>query len=135
MISKDKKYCTRDGREVRIYATDCGIAEPVHGAIKTGNNWSMVVWNNDGKYASTIDTIADLVEVKQENAVKTEAYTKAEEDLYKALGNLPINDTFRGSASVNVVLAIRAMIDEALLKDKAISVNNADALVKDVKND
>jgi hypothetical protein len=60
-------------------------------------------------------------------------YTKAEEDLYMALGDLPINDTFRGSASVNVVLAIRAMIDEALLKDKAVSFNSANALIKDVE--
>ena len=34
MIDINKKYRTRNGREVRIYATDGWSASPVHGAIK-----------------------------------------------------------------------------------------------------
>jgi hypothetical protein len=32
MISMDKQYRTRDGREVRIYAVDGGGKYPIHGA-------------------------------------------------------------------------------------------------------
>lgn len=129
MISKDKKYCTRDGREVRIYATDGGPSlDRIHGAVKIeGAGWTPATWAWDGSSGGRgveFDLCA-MTEAKQ--------YTKAEEDLYKALGDLPINNTFRHSASINVVLAIRAMIDEALLKDKAVSVNNARPLLKDDK--
>lgn len=49
MISKDKQYRTRDGREVRIYATD-GVGEcPIHGAIKGHLGWSAALWREDGK--------------------------------------------------------------------------------------
>ena len=33
MISKDKQYKTRDGREVRVYATDGAGEFPIHGAV------------------------------------------------------------------------------------------------------
>jgi len=49
MISKDKQYRTRDGREVRIYATD-GVGEySIHGAIKGHLGWSAALWREDGK--------------------------------------------------------------------------------------
>jgi hypothetical protein len=50
MISKDKTYRTRDGREVRIYATDGCIGAPVQGAIKIGNEWHLGHWTKDGIY-------------------------------------------------------------------------------------
>ena len=50
MISKDKQYRTRDGREVRIYATDGCIGAPVQGAIKIGNEWHLGHWTKDGIY-------------------------------------------------------------------------------------
>jgi hypothetical protein len=50
MISKDKQYRTRDGREVRIYATDGdGSGSAIHGAIKNFYGWVATVWNPDGK--------------------------------------------------------------------------------------
>ena len=49
MIDINKQYRTRDGREVRIYATD-GDGDPsTHGAIKDYYRWSAAVWKNDGK--------------------------------------------------------------------------------------
>jgi hypothetical protein len=64
MIDKDKQYKTRDGREVRIYATDCGDIYPVHGAILKGNGWVMNSWRSDGSDAIDSISNADLIEVK-----------------------------------------------------------------------
>ena len=57
-----KKYQTRDGREVRIYAVDGGAASPVHGAIRDGNAWVLCQWREDGENFSR--TNADLVPVE-----------------------------------------------------------------------
>ena len=56
--------------------------------------------------------------------------------LYQAIGRLLPGDQFvTSSGTIAVIQAIQDMIDASLLKDKAISVNKADALVKDVKHD
>jgi hypothetical protein len=50
MIDKNRIYRTRDGREVRIYATDGdGSGSAIHGAIKNFYGWVATVWNPDGK--------------------------------------------------------------------------------------
>jgi hypothetical protein len=65
MISKDKTYRTRDGREVRIYATDGDDWSPVHGAIKTSEGWRARVWREDGIYlGNELEPNLDLIEVK-----------------------------------------------------------------------
>lgn len=48
MIELGKQYKTRDGREVRIYAVDCGGHRPVHGAIRENNEWVAYTWLHDG---------------------------------------------------------------------------------------
>jgi hypothetical protein len=54
MVSKDKQYRTRDGREVRIYATDGYGPFCLHGAIavydekKTIVGWVLRLWREDG---------------------------------------------------------------------------------------
>ena len=63
MIDINKKYRTRDGREVRIYATDSGGIYPIHGAIKTEHGWSVACWDDDGNYYGTTPNLK-LVEVK-----------------------------------------------------------------------
>ena len=64
MISKDKTYRTRDGREVRIYATDGHPGEPVHGAFQDYScAWNSAMWRHDGSNVHGI-TAADLIEVK-----------------------------------------------------------------------
>jgi hypothetical protein len=51
MIELGKKYQTRDGREVRIYAVDGGGVYPVHGAIAAGDGtWSPEGWTDGGSY-------------------------------------------------------------------------------------
>ena len=64
MIDKNKQYTTRDGREVRIYATDCGGIYPVHGAILKSDGWVIHCWRGDGSDAIDSISNADLIEVK-----------------------------------------------------------------------
>ena len=64
MIDINKKYRTRDGREVRIYALDGHPSEPVHGAFQDHScAWNSSMWNHDGKniYGKSD---SDLIEVK-----------------------------------------------------------------------
>jgi len=63
MIDKNKTYKTRDGREVRIYATDGGGCWPVHGAIKTKDSgvWVNYCWSANG---SALYSELDLIEVR-----------------------------------------------------------------------
>jgi hypothetical protein len=64
MINTEKQYRTRDGREVRIYATDGGGSRPVHGAYLTKNGfWISATWMADGKWDSENDAY-NLIEVK-----------------------------------------------------------------------
>lgn len=50
MIDINKKYRTRDGREVRIYATDTGAKQPIHGAFKDPSGaWIQHSWTHSGE--------------------------------------------------------------------------------------
>ena len=62
MISMDKQYRTRDGREVRIYAVDGGGPYPVHGAYLYDDEWIMYRWVNNGSSYGEPDL--NLIEVK-----------------------------------------------------------------------
>jgi hypothetical protein len=62
MISKDKTYRTRDGREVRIYATDGFGDAPIHGAVKRQDDWDCICWTKDG--ACIFNPSWNLIEVK-----------------------------------------------------------------------
>ncbi len=70
MIDITKKYRTRDGREVRIYATDGGDlveGQTIHGAVLNGNNWVFAIWNAEtGKNYANSAAISkiDLIEVR-----------------------------------------------------------------------
>ena len=65
MIDKDKQYTTRDGREVRIYATDSGGIFPVHGAFHSPcGKWVSCGWRDEGVYYVTRTSNLDLIEVK-----------------------------------------------------------------------
>lgn len=64
MISKDKKYRTRDGREVRIYATDAGGDCPIHGAVKNHDWWEICSWKRNGEVEDGAASRYDLIEVK-----------------------------------------------------------------------
>ena len=66
MIDINKTYRTRDGREVRIYATDGGGPQPVHGAVSGLNFWSTASWSKNGSYklAYGQEHDNDLIEVR-----------------------------------------------------------------------
>jgi hypothetical protein len=66
MIDKNKQYKTRDGREVRIYATDGGGPHPVHGAWRNkGEEWRCLSWTIlGGINLDSKPSVLDLIEVK-----------------------------------------------------------------------
>jgi hypothetical protein len=67
MISKDKQYRTRDGAEVRIYATDAEGRYPVHGAWKEADgSWEMGTWTVEGRLHidNHQNNSANLIEVR-----------------------------------------------------------------------
>ena len=65
MIDINKKYRTRDGREVRIYATDGHDNQAVHGAVKDSHAWTLHTWYSDGVFArSDRNGLRDLIEVR-----------------------------------------------------------------------
>ena len=67
MISMEKNYRTRDGREVRIYAMDGGGYWPVHGAIQLScSGWMPTSWDNDGN-AFNSGIRDSLIEVRPRN--------------------------------------------------------------------
>jgi hypothetical protein len=67
MIDINKQYRTRDGREVRIYATDGSGRKPVHGAYFDTfvKGWIFLVWTEHGKVDGYQDLQPlDLIEVR-----------------------------------------------------------------------
>jgi hypothetical protein len=67
MIDKSKTYRTRDGREVRIYATDGSGRKSVHGAYFDTfvKGWISLVWTEHGKVDGYQDLQPlDLIEVR-----------------------------------------------------------------------
>jgi len=68
MIDINKQYRTRDGREVRIYATDGAMPRPVHGAVKSSydSTWHSFQWHEDGRLVHNVLAVdlSDLIEVR-----------------------------------------------------------------------
>jgi hypothetical protein len=64
MIDKSKTYRTRDGREVRIYATDGTMFKTIHGAICIDGKWDAAQWYDVGTYYGGRDSQWDLIEVR-----------------------------------------------------------------------
>ena len=64
MISMDKKYRTRDGHEVRIYAVDGISPSPIHGAFLTIDGWATCNWTKTGAKFLAGKSFTDLIEVK-----------------------------------------------------------------------
>ncbi len=65
MIDINKKYRTRDGREVRIYSVDANNLDTVHGAhLHKDGQWMVASWGMDGARCGYEETSMDLIEVK-----------------------------------------------------------------------
>jgi hypothetical protein len=87
LIDKDKTYRTRDGREVRIYATDGHPNEPVHGAFKDNDQrWNITAWHLDGSNIYRPESY-DLIEVKPR--IKRTVYLHIYDD-YTNVSDTPI---------------------------------------------
>ena len=69
MIDKSKTYRTRDGREVRIYATDGYGSYPVHGAVLTEEGWFPRHWTEQGELSNgrLVPSAHDLIKVRPRN--------------------------------------------------------------------
>jgi len=55
-IEVGKTYYTRDGKEVRVYATDGGYATPIHGAELQREGWVARQWEKDGTHIQNSDS-------------------------------------------------------------------------------
>jgi len=63
-VEMGKQYKTRSGKEVRLYATDCGGVYTVHGAYRSGEFWAIGSWLSNGEwYRGSVQEL-DLIEVK-----------------------------------------------------------------------
>ncbi len=67
-ISKVKKYKTRSGLPVRIYAVDGGSGFPVHGAVKAGG-WMYGAWMLNGSFLN-LPSEYDLIPITKPRKVK-----------------------------------------------------------------
>jgi len=65
MITMDKRYTTRDGRPVRIYAIGLGGVYSVHGAtMQKDTDWNMQNWTSEGYFFENGDSsTSSLIEV------------------------------------------------------------------------
>ena len=79
----NKKYKTKDGRAVRIYAVD-GIGRySVHGAIDVGDGYSIRTWTYDGyRYGDDEEDCGDLVEVKEDWKILVEHFKNKGEPIF-----------------------------------------------------
>ena len=115
MISKDKQYRTRDGREVRIYATDAHPLEPVHGAFQDYSGaWNSTMWRHDGTNVYGKGE-TDLIEVKprikrtvwlniHESSTTAHRSKQSADDACKTIGSF-------GSVSIYRLACIKIEID------------------------
>jgi hypothetical protein len=71
MIDINKKYRTRDGREVRIYAMDGYVPYSVHGAVLTEEGWFPRCWTEQGElsHARLAHSAHDIIEVRPRHKV------------------------------------------------------------------
>lgn len=74
MITMDKKYQTKSGSEVRLYAIDAGGEYPVHGAVKSGEEWISMTWDSTGNFAAYTNSDCSLVEVPETKSFWANVY-------------------------------------------------------------
>lgn len=74
MITMDKKYQTKSGSEVRLYAIAAGGEYPVHGAVKSGEEWISMTWDSTGNFAAYTNSDCSLVEVPETTSYWVNVY-------------------------------------------------------------
>jgi len=76
-IDINKKYRTKSGEDVQIYAIHEDGPFPVHGAIKKAYGWEMVTWTKSG---SQFDPEEDLVEFESKPRIKQKLWFNVYKD-------------------------------------------------------
>jgi hypothetical protein len=118
MIDLDKKYRTRDGREVELYAIKPENGSyPVLGAVKNNDQWDQRCWTLDGLFELFEESPADLIEVKQTHTRTVEFYVNIYADKARVHNNKGQADFFREEdrlACKRIVLEIEAEEGEGL---------------------
>lgn len=76
MISMDKKYQTRDGREVIVHTVDGPDEdEPVVASVNNGTRWVCSTWYKNGKAViNGLDNPGDLIEVREPREIWVNEY-------------------------------------------------------------
>lgn len=72
-----RRFRTRDGREVQIYAVHDSGTHPVHGAVKNGGRWVSRCWTANGLFWPLGESTEDLIEVKPPRYVWLNVYPDA----------------------------------------------------------
>ena len=109
MIDKDRTYRTRDGREVRIYATDGRGGTAIHGAIKiSSGDWLQESWWSSGQLLTSLQSDSDLIEVRprHKRTVWLNVY-KDDLDAYTAASK----EDADGNASEDRIACIKGELD------------------------
>ena len=106
MIDIKKQYRTRQGEEVRVYATDGDEDMPVHGAILTKHGWKVNSWARDGKWCPNMTDKVDLIEVKPR--IKREVWVNVYPNGTKSFGEKRFADE---NAMDHRIACVRLVID------------------------
>lgn len=122
LIELGKKYKTRDGCEVRIYAMDGGGRFPVHGAAKLDDGtWRQEEWTLTGSYngekdGHTLPNALDLIEVKPriQREVWVNVYDSFKDMFFDCRASKAEADLVRGQRIACVKLVIDCEEGEGL---------------------
>lgn len=60
-LTPGKHYRARDGKKVRIYATDGRGPIRCHGAYLTPYGWQLTTWTGGGEYSPGSETVNDII--------------------------------------------------------------------------
>lgn len=87
MIDFTKPVQTRDGRQVRIYATDGAEPYCIHGATECNGKWCSTSWQRDGSFTHSgkVDN-TDLVNVSRKVTLWLNIYGKSSDSTWHAYG-------------------------------------------------
>jgi hypothetical protein len=109
LFDPSKPARTRDGREVRIYATDGLYPYVIHGAVKEdGSSWKLRRWLQDGRWSDLEDYSEDLVNipVRIHREVWLNVYQNPEKDVLH-----PSADRAASGRSKDCLATVRLVID------------------------
>jgi hypothetical protein len=105
MIDITKKYTTKDGTEVRLYAIHPDQKLAIHGAAKNNDGeWVEATWFADGKWVAHGESKNDLVEVKEKQAETPDKETKKETPAKETQPQIDLTKTYKTSNGYDVKL-------------------------------